>query len=625
MGSTAHKTYSAVLILLFVAAGCSPRPEKSAASYVYNRVISPLPFRHQVDEKYKVQAEQLNARYYYLLGEYLTRKKDIKGALQALERARSFNEGEPEIYYSLSGIYAQLGKVEEAEALLRRTLELDPKHFTALLDLAQLIKNGESMSEVRELFGRAAKINPDSDEAVLGLVVLDMAGRDYAKARKSLTEFLKRRADSHLGYFYLATLEQDQGNVRLAEKHYQKSLEIRPDFARAAAYLGQIYESQNRSDDALKLFEDSAQYVQGASFYKRIGELQAARKAPAKAREAYEAYLEVDRDNAEVMLRLAFLALETKDLTTAEKYFKKVTELKPEFSSAHYFIGLLFEEKKEYDAALAAFKKVKSGTAVSADAIKAQSRIYGSLKKYDEGWKLLDQAYSELSPETSSAEREKLVVEMISFLSRAKKHGEAIAKAEKYLKEFPRSEELHYARAAAREDNGDALAAAKELEAFIKSSNTKHAGILNFVGYVFADNDHELVKAEAYVRAALKLRPEDPYIADSLGWVLFKRGDFRKAETWLRRAMAGAADEAVILEHLADCLVKLGALQEATELYAKAVGKESKKSGDRERLQAKFDSLQQKLRAICSADASDASCRVVRDPRSPATSSNQNP
>lgn len=610
--------FSVMSALTYSLVACT-KDESSKSLLKFNRVISPLPSRLSVvDEEYRDKALTLNSRYYYLLGEYLSRKKDIKGALQAFERARTFDENEPEIYFSLAGIYLQLGKAEEAEALLRRTLELDPNHFSAMLDLAQLIKGSGSMSEVRELFARAAKLDPDSDEAVLGLVVIEMASKDYKTARKSLQAFIARKPESHLGHFYLGTMEQDSRNFAGAEKEYKKALELRPDFARAAAYLGQILESQKRKDEALKLFEEAGQYTQGAAFLKRVGEMRVERQEPEKAREAFEAYLDVDKENTEVMLRLAFLSLETKDYATAETYFRKVATLKPEFSSAYYFVGVLLEEKKDYKNALEWFKKVKPGSNVALDALKAMSRIYVASKKTDEGWALLKSSY-DADPKISKLDREKLAVEMISFLSKAKKNNDALHFAKESIETFPQSEDIRYARSIAMEEGGDAIQGAKDLEYLIEVKKTKNPSILNFVGYVYADSNVNLDKAERYILMAKKLRPEDPFILDSLGWVYFKKGDLRSAETWLRKAAKGAPEEPVVLEHLADCLVKLGSLQEATEIYAKALVKGFTKQVDQNRLLSKHETISQRLQALCMAGNANSPCRVVREPRNPAS------
>ena len=55
--------------------------------------------------------------------------------------------------------------------------------------------------------------------------------------------------------------------------------------------------------------------------------------------------------------------------------------------------------------------------------------------------------------------------------------------------------------------------------------NPDHAEALNFVGYAYAEQGVRLEEAERLVRRALELKPRSGHILDSLGWVLFRRGD----------------------------------------------------------------------------------------------------
>ena len=52
----------------------------------------------------------------------------------------------------------------------------------------------------------------------------------------------------------------------------------------------------------------------------------------------------------------------------------------------------------------------------------------------------------------------------------------------------------------------------------------KHANALNYLGYTYADLGRNLDEAERLVKEALKYKPNDGYITDSLGWVYYKKG-----------------------------------------------------------------------------------------------------
>jgi tetratricopeptide (TPR) repeat protein len=105
---------------------------------------------------------------------------------------------------------------------------------------------------------------------------------------------------------------------------------------------------------------------------------------------------------------------------------------------------------------------------------------------------------------------------------------------------------------------------------------------LNYVGYTWADNNIHLEKALEYIRKAVELMPDDGYVRDSLGWVLYKMGDTEQAIIELERASEMVADDPIIKEHLGDVYLQteqfekaLAAYKQAYELYEEENMRES--------------------------------------------------
>jgi tetratricopeptide (TPR) repeat protein len=65
----------------------------------------------------------------------------------------------------------------------------------------------------------------------------------------------------------------------------------------------------------------------------------------------------------------------------------------------------------------------------------------------------------------------------------------------------------------------------------------KHDSALNHLGYYLADHDKDLDEAGILVGKALDLRPGNGHYLDSMGWVFFKKGDFKKAKEYLEKAV----------------------------------------------------------------------------------------
>ena len=96
-----------------------------------------------------------------------------------------------------------------------------------------------------------------------------------------------------------------------------------------------------------------------------------------------------------------------------------------------------------------------------------------------------------------------------------------------------------------------------------------------------------MAAAEAMIRKASALDPNDASITDSLGWALYKRGRLPEAIETLRLASAGDPAQAEINEHLGDALFSSGRRIEARFAWRAAlVTAEAKDKG---RIEAKLE------------------------------------
>src|SRR5207237_5262510 len=65
---------------------------------------------------------------------------------------------------------------------------------------------------------------------------------------------------------------------------------------------------------------------------------------------------------------------------------------------------------------------------------------------------------------------------------------------------------------------------------------------LNNLAYLYAERLNDLNKAYDLARKAHDLQPQDAAAADTLGWVLYKRGDYKKALTILQESDENITD-----------------------------------------------------------------------------------
>jgi len=118
----------------------------------------------------------------------------------------------------------------------------------------------------------------------------------------------------------------------------------------------------------------------------------------------------------------------------------------------------------------------------------------------------------------------------------------------------------------------------------------------NDLGYIWADHDMNLDEAEKLIRKALNedrkqrkavpdLRPEDDkdnaaYL-DSLGWVLYKKKNYKEAREWLEQAVKDKEGQHIeIYDHLGDVYKALGMKDEAIATWKKGIESVEKKPAD---------------------------------------------
>ncbi|MGB0749480.1 MAG: tetratricopeptide repeat protein [Magnetospiraceae bacterium] len=95
--------------------------------------------------------------------------------------------------------------------------------------------------------------------------------------------------------------------------------------------------------------------------------------------------------------------------------------------------------------------------------------------------------------------------------------------------------------------------------------------ILNYLGYSWVEQGKNLDQAREMIEKAVSLRPRDGYIVDSLGWVLYRLGDFAEAVKHLERAVELMPEDPVINDHLGDAYWKVGRHLEANFQWRRAL------------------------------------------------------
>jgi tetratricopeptide (TPR) repeat protein len=95
-------------------------------------------------------------------------------------------------------------------------------------------------------------------------------------------------------------------------------------------------------------------------------------------------------------------------------------------------------------------------------------------------------------------------------------------------------------------------------------------GLLNYLAFSWADQGVNLDRARTMLERAIQLVPDDGAIVDSLGWCMYRSGDYEEAIKQLERAVSLDANDATINDHLGDAYWRVGRQIEARSQWEKA-------------------------------------------------------
>jgi len=132
---------------------------------------------------------------------------------------------------------------------------------------------------------------------------------------------------------------------------------------------------------------------------------------------------------------------------------------------------------------------------------------------------------------------------------------------------------LHFTRALARQIQDDWPAAEADLRQALEL-RPDQPQVLNHLGYTLVDRGEKLSEALRLIEQAVELRPDSGAIVDSLGWAYFRLGRFPEAVGQLEKAASLAATDPVVNDHLGDAYWSVGREREARFQWTRALNLE---------------------------------------------------
>ena len=454
----------------------------------------------------------------------------------ALEASRLWLDVEPEskrAQQMLVSVLILSGQYDELAPHLVRMLEADPAALEG------------NLLGMNRMFSR----NPDR-LAVFRLI--DKVCRSFFGI-----------AEAH---YAVAVAAGSAGLRERAMAEIRRALELKPGWEPAAFLGGQLL-AQESPADAIDFMQDFIdRNPQAREVHMQLARTLVAEKRYGEARQHFDRLLLAYPDSPDIVYPVAILALQQGDRKLAETQFKRLVNLNvPDKSIAYYYLGQIAEDDKRPDEALLHYAQVGAGEQYLPAQIRS-AHILARQGRLDDARSLLETADAK-TPD----DRVQLAIAEAALLREAKQPQAAFALLDAALESQPEQPDLLYESALVAERLGRMELMETRLRKLIALRPDGAQGY-NALGYSLADRNIRLGEARQLIEKALQLAPQDPFILDSMGWVLYRQGDLDGALKHLERAHS-LREDPEIAAHLGEVLWTLGRHEEARRLLLDAGSK----------------------------------------------------
>lgn len=440
------------------------------------------------------------------------------------------------------------------------------------------------------------EVDADNPEAFRAAALHLARAGEHERAMQAMQQVLSMHGETHFDFLALAAAQTDDATREAMLKSVSQLLENNPDNAQLVFSKALLLQQGGNDDGALAVLErhpEAAQQPAALMLHARVlaarGDTQQAidllqqglLEHPGDTRMRlllarllvssgdlgaasthFAALIEQNPGDKDLLLSLALVYLENEQYAEAAGRLEQLIKTDPHNDTALFHLGIAYRELDRDDEALRAWLQVQGGR----DFLSSRLQISQLLAAQG---RLAELAQIMLTERASNPELalQLYLIEIESLVDHAPEV--AIDRINEALETFPLDSNLLYSRAMLAESQGDHAAMEADFRQILQTE-PDNAMVLNALGYTLADRNEKLDEALAMIERAAALKPEDPAITDSLGWVHYRLGNLELAERYLRQAYAQYPD-AEVAAHLGEVLWVRGKRDEARRVWDEAL------------------------------------------------------
>ena len=445
--------------------------------------------------------------------------------------------------------------------------ETEPSSMQALQTLTSLLINTKRHEEALPYLQKLFVANGDNaGDAFLQLSRLLANNQDKALSLKLVQQLAQPYPELAQAHFAVAqaAIAAEQSELAMAE--VRAAARLKPDWDLPALFEAQLLQRQSNELAVKRLAAFLERYPKAREVRVSYARILVAEGKYTEARAEFQTLSKEFPDNVDVIFAVGVLSLQLQDYALAEANFKRLLVLPyRDKNTARLYLGQIAEEQNNFPEAMRWYDEITGGEQY----VKAQIRhalVLSKQGKLDEA-----RAYLRQIEVDSDKARVQLLLTEAQLLRDANQQREAFDMLGDALQRMPDQPELlyDYAMLAEKLERMDLLESS--LKKLI-SLQPDHAHAYNALGYSLADRNLRLPEAHGLLEKALELAPDDPFIIDSMGWLMYRMGRQTQALEYLRKAYAARPDPE-IAAHLGEVLWVAGEQREAEKIWLEAAKK----------------------------------------------------
>lgn len=488
----------------------------------------------------------------FLKGSDLSNAEKGELALVYFEALIELNPKDIYLKKKLAVEYIRIGQLEKARDLLQELfIGSGPDDIRMGLILGGIHSAMGNYKDSQKIYKKILAKGYDEDACVY-LAKSYVSEKKYDKAEFLLSDCEKKLKGNPIFSYYKGKIYQERGNKILAQKFFSKSLAIDNTFYKSLLGLGQILEEKGKIKEVVSLYENYLKKDnENHPILSRFVKILFSQRAYGKVIPYTEQLLSLDPDDLNLKVRLGILYTDVRRIDEAKGIFREILEVVPNSDKVLFYLGSLHQESNELEKAISYFSKIPSSSKLSNDGKLQIAKIMGQEAMMKNGRSV---ASVESFVKEKSDESDELKVELNIMLAGLFEKKNEVKKAiiilEK-IKDDKNFQENHEYYLASLLEKDNRFQDARKIIEGILDKNPENAHALNFLGYTILESGKDLDLALKYITKAVKLRPNDGYIRDSLGWYYYKTGNLVQALKEIKKAFNKEKDDLIIIKHLA--------------------------------------------------------------------------